>query len=222
MKREPPLTGNAVPVTNLSSGWHRPTDPSSPPPRPGAPATSKATFRQRRQLAAADPRAGAARDDGPRSPPHSSGQGLSLPPPPPPGQSGGGQLPAPLTCCWIFPSSVTTQWVVAAAGRVPEASSEHRPRAQPEKTHARPSPPRPDAAAAAIFPNPGLPAPPGNGIAAAAILGRGEPGGRHRLSGGAGRGAAPSRYLRRRREPEADVKGRQAAPGSALKTFVLK
>lgn len=221
MKREPPLTGNAVPVTNLSSGWHRPTDPSSPPPRPGAPATSKATFRQRRQLAAADPRAGAARDDGPRSPPHSSGQGLSLPPPPP-GQSGGGQLPAPLTCCWIFPSSVTTQWVVAAAGRVPEASSEHRPRAQPEKTHARPSPPRPDAAAAAIFPNPGLPAPPGNGIAAAAILGRGEPGGRHRLSGGAGRGAAPSRYLRRRREPEADVKGRQAAPGSALKTFVLK
>lgn len=221
MKREPPLTGNAVPVTNLSSGWHRPTDPSSPPPRPGAPATSKATFRQRRQLAAADPRAGAARDDGPRSPPHSSGQGLSLPPPPP-GQSGGGQLPAPLTCCWIFPSSVTTQWVVAAAGRVPEASSEHRPRAQPEKTHARPSPPRPDAAAAAIFPNPGLPAPPGNGIAAAAILGRGEPGGRHRLSGGAGRGAAPSRYLRRRREPKADVKGRQAAPGSALKTFVLK
>lgn len=221
MKREPPLTGNAVPVTNLSSGWHRPTDPSSPPPRPGAPATSKATFRQRRQLAAADPRAGAARDDGPRSPPHSSGQGLSLPPPPP-GQSGGGQLPAPLTCCWIFPSSVTTQWVVAAAGRVPEASSEHRPRAQPEKTHARPSPPRPDAAAAAIFPNPGLPAPPGNGIAAAAILGRGEPGGRHRLSGGAGRGAAPSRYLRRRREPEAGVKGRQAAPGSALKTFVLK
>lgn len=221
MKREPPLTGNAVPVTNLSSGWHRPTDPSSPPPRPGAPATSKATFRQRRQLAAADPRAGAARDDGPRSPPHSSGQGLSLPPPPP-GQSGGGQLPAPLTCCWIFPSSVTTQWVVAAAGRVPEASSEHRPRAQPEKTHARPSPPRPDAAAAAIFPNPGLPAPPGNGIAAAAILGRGEPGGRHRLSGGAGRGAAPSRYLRRRREPEADVKGRQAAPGAALKTFVLK
>lgn len=221
MKREPPLTGNAVPVTNLSSGWHRPTDPSSPPPRPGAPATSKATFRQRRQLAAADPRAGAARDDGPRSPPHSSGQGLSLPPPPP-GQSGGGQLPAPLTCCWIFPSSVTTQWVVAAAGRVPEASSEHRPRAQPEKTHARPSPPRPDAAAAAIFPNPGLPAPPGNGIAAAAILGRGEPGGRHRLSGGAGRGAAPSRYLRRRREPKADVKGRQAAPGGALKTFVLK
>lgn len=221
MKREPPLTGNAVPVTNLSSGWHRPTDPSSPPPRPGAPATSKATFRQRRQLAAADPRAGAARDDGPRSPPHSSGQGLSLPPPPP-GQSGGGQLPAPLTCCWIFPSSVTTQWVVAAAGRVPEASSEHRPRAQPEKTHARPSPPRPDAAAAAIFPNPGLPAPPGNGIAAAAILGRGDPGGRHRLSGGAGRGAAPSRYLRRRREPEAGVKGRQAAPGSALKTFVLK
>lgn len=221
MKREPPLTGNAVPVTNLSSGWHRPTDPSSPPPRPGAPATSKATFRQRRQLAAADPRAGAARDDGPRSPPHSSGQGLSLPPPPP-GQSGGGQLPAPLTCCWIFPSSVTTQWVVAAAGRVPEASSEHRPRAQPEKTHARPSPPRPDAAAAAIFPNPGLPAPPGNGIAAAAILGRGEPGGRHRLSGGAGTRAAPSRYLRRRREPKADVKGRQAAPGAALKTFVLK
>lgn len=91
------------------------------------------------------------------------------------------QLPAPaepLTCCWIFPSSVTTQWVVAAAGRVPEASSEHRPRAQPEKTHARPSPPRPDAPAAAIFPYPGLPAPPGTGTAPAAILGGGGPSGR--------------------------------------------
>lgn len=90
-------------------------------------------------------------------------------------------LPAPagpLTCCWIFPSSVTTQWVVAAAGRVPETSSEHRPRAQPEKTHARPSPPRPDAPAAAIFPNPGLPAPPGTGTAPAAILGGGGPSGR--------------------------------------------
>lgn len=98
------------------------------------------------------------------------GQGLSVPPQP------GGQRPAspgPLTCCWIFPSSVTTQWVVAAAGRVPEASSEHRPRAQPEKTHARPSPPRPDAPAAAIFPNPGLLAPPGSGTAATAILGAG-------------------------------------------------
>lgn len=113
--------------------------------------------------------------------PHSSGQigamgerrhrqRLSVPPQP------GGQRPAflgPLTCCWIFPSSVTTQWVVAAAGRVPEASSEHRPRAQPEKTHTRPSPPRPDAPAAAIFPNPGLLAAPGSGTAAAAILGAG-------------------------------------------------
>lgn len=53
---------------------------------------------------------------------------------------------------------MTTQCVVAAAGRGPEASSEQRPSAQPDSTHARlspgpsPSPPRPDSAAAAIFP----------------------------------------------------------------------
>lgn len=186
MKREPPLTGK---TRFQSQSYPRAgVDPPTLPPRRLAPGLRRLP-KPRFASDASSPHAGAARlaaaashrDDGPRSPPHSSGQGLSLPPPPP-GQSGGGQLPAPLTCCWIFPSSVTTQWVVAAAGRVPEASSEHRPRAQPEKTHARPSPPRPDAAAAAIFPNPGLPAPPGNGIAAAAILGRGEAGGRHRLS----------------------------------------
>lgn len=201
-------------------------DPPTAPPRCFAPGLRRvqATFHKRRQLATGDPRAGAAgatgtaarllqrlREQrglrsGPRSPvPRGSGhtgamsarrrgQGLSVPPQP------GGQRPAfpgPLTCCWIFPSSVTTQWVVAAAGRVPEASSEHRPRAQPEKIHTRPSPPRPDAPAAAIFPNPGLLAPPGSGTAAAAILGAGGAArwGRCRRRGGGGSGPVPEAVL---------------------------
>lgn len=243
-RQEPPLLPREFqPKSILSSP--RPTDHPSPVPRPGALAdashVSQATPARRgrhpcrgpRERPAPPPgccsgcgnRQGFASDRGAPCPaPHSSahtgamaerrhGRGLSVPPQP------GGQRPAslgPLTCCWIFPSSVTTQWVVAAAGRVPEASSEHRPRAQPEKTHTRPSPPRPDAPVAAIFPNPGLFAAPGSGTVAGAILGAGGAArsGRCGRTGGRGRGGAgPGRCPRRRRECRPERAQSRGSPG---------
>lgn len=78
------------------------------------------------------------------------------------------------TCCWIFPSSVTTQCVVAKAPRAATLSKAERLRNQPGLEHGGSShrPRTPTAAAILPPPSPGAHTGSGNGPPPFAILGR--------------------------------------------------